>query len=337
VRSFLAPPPPGELPRRRKPPSFSVIIAAYQVADLVSDSVESALTQTLAPREVVVCDDGSTDDIAEALYPFRDRITLIRKENGGEASAKNVAARAASSEFVVILDADDTFLPERLEALSEFIQERPDLDILTTDAYLDLNGQTVRRCYAEGFRFVVDDQRSGILGNNFIFGHAAVRRDRLLSVGGFDESIQFATDWECWIRMILAGSRVGLVDEPLAHYRLRLGSLSSQRAHMFAGFIQTLEKTAGAPGLSSAEREVIEHSLARNQHRLLLAEAREALITGSPHARRRALAVVAGSGFGAGTRLKALVAAASPAIAGRVLAGREQETTGGVLLPMPSG
>jgi cellulose synthase/poly-beta-1,6-N-acetylglucosamine synthase-like glycosyltransferase len=329
---FFAPSPRRKL-ERGEPPTFSVLVAAYQVADLVGEAVESALTQTLPPHEVVVCDDGSTDDIEGALAPLRERIVILRKENGGEASAKNAAARAASGDFVVILDADDTFMPERLEALAELSSERPDLDILTTDAYLELDGRTLRRCYEGGFRFVVDDQRRGILDDNFIFGHAAVRRERLLAVGGFDEAILWATDWECWIRMILGGSRAGLVDEPLARYRLRSGSLSSQRSRMFAGRVQTLEKASRTAELSAGEREALDQALARNRRRLALAEAREALLSGSPEARKRSLSVALGPGFGARTRLKALASAISPLTARRLLSSRQRETTAGVLLP----
>jgi glycosyltransferase involved in cell wall biosynthesis len=94
---LAAPPaPPGARPGPR--PTLSVIIAAYQSAAVVADAVGSALEQTLAAREVVVCDDGSTDDPAAALAPFGDRVTLLRQENRGEAGAKNAAARAASGE-----------------------------------------------------------------------------------------------------------------------------------------------------------------------------------------------------------------------------------------------
>jgi hypothetical protein len=332
VRSFLAPAPKREV-ASEEAPTFSVIIAAYQAAHLVGDAFSSALAQTRPAHEVIVCDDGSTDDIEPALTPYRDRIVVIRQENRGEAAAKNTAARAASGEFVAILDADDVYLPERLEALAELAAARPDLDILTTDAYLELDGEVLRRCYTKGFRFVMDDQRRGILKDNFIFGHVAVRRGRLLDIGGFDESILWATDWDCWIRLILDGSSAALVDEPLARYRVQTGSLSSQRSRMFAGRVMTLEKATARADLAPHEREAAEASLARYRRLLALAEARNALEARSPDARRRALAVALGSGFGARTRLKALASAAAPTAARRLLAGRERETTGGVLLP----
>jgi Glycosyl transferase family 2 len=332
VRRFLAPPPERKV-RSREPPTFSVIIAAYQAAHLIGDAVSSALAQTRPAHEVVVCDDGSTDDIEGALAPYRDRIVLIRQENRGEASAKNTAARASSGEFVAILDADDVYLPERLQALAELAAVRPDLDILTSDAYLELNGEVLRRCYTGGFRFVTGDQRRGILEDNFIFGHTAVRRERLFAIGGFDESILWTTDWDCWIRLILDGSRAGLVDEPLARYRLHGGSLTSQRARLLGGRVATLEKATGSVNLSPDEREVVARSLDHYQRRLALAEAREALEARSPDVRRRALVVALGSGFGTRTRLKALAAAAAPGAARRLLAERERETTGGVLLP----
>ena len=145
--SFHTPPPPPGLERGHVP-SFSVLIPAYQAERFVVAAVESALAQTRPPLEVIVCDDGSTDGTREALEPYRDRIVYLRKENGGEGSAKNAAARAASGDFVVLLDADDTYLPERLEALGQLAAARPDLDLVTTDAFIEVDGEAARRVYA---------------------------------------------------------------------------------------------------------------------------------------------------------------------------------------------
>src|SRR4029453_9517618 len=122
----------------------------------------------------------------------------------------------AKGDFVAILDADDVYLPENLEALSQLAQTRPDLDILTTDALIVANGVPVRHVYDDSWHFEVKDQRAAILQRNFILGLAAVRRQRLLEHGGFDESIRWTTDWDLWLRMILSGPAAGCVGAPPA-------------------------------------------------------------------------------------------------------------------------
>ncbi len=327
---FLCPPPGHGTAPLDRPPSFSVIIAAYQAAAFIGDALESALAQTAPPLEVVVCDDGSTDELQTALVPYRDRIALLTQENHGESRAKNAAARAARGEFVVILDADDVFLPERLEALTALASARPDLDVLTTDAYLELDGHAIRRCYEQDFRFETGDQRVAILRRNFVFGLAAVRRQALLAVGGFDGEIRFAADWDLWVRLALSGSRFGCIDQPLARYRLQAGSLSAQRARLIGGRLQTLAKAAARDDLSSEERAVVARSIEENRQLLLLAQAREAILEGRPDARRLTLELARSAQHGNATRVKAALSALSPKLARRLLAGAEVETTGGV-------
>jgi GT2 family glycosyltransferase len=328
----LAPPAPADL-QPGPDPSFSVVIAAYNVAGLVAEAVASALGQTRPPREVIVCDDGSTDDLDGALERFRDEVVLLRKENGGEASAKNAAARAASGDFVAILDADDLYAPERLEALAELAVARPDLDVLTTDALLELDGKVVRRCYTDEMPFEASDQRAAILRHNFVFGLAAVRRERFLAAGGFDESLRYATDWDLWARLILDGARVGSVMEPLARYRLRQDSLSGDRINLFAGRIRVLERAAEHPSLSPAERRIASESTATERRRFELAAARAALAGELPGPRRRSLAVALGRGHPIRTRLKALAAVLAPHSAGRRVRAAGRETTAGIRLP----
>jgi glycosyltransferase involved in cell wall biosynthesis len=330
MRPILAPPasrltPPG------KRPTFSVVIAAYQAAEFIGDAIESVLAQTLPPLEIIVCDDGSTDDLERALIPYRKEIALLRKENGGEASAKNAAARNASGDFIAILDADDVYLPERLEALTELSVQRPDLDILITDSLVVANGRIVRNCYHGGYRFETENQRSGILERNFVGpGHMAVRREALLEVGGFDESFRHATDWDCWIRMIFAGSRVGLVNEPLAEYRVRETSLASDRGRQFEGYVAVLEKALARPDLSIEERAILGRSRAVQRRRLAFHNAESALIEARPEARRLALHIALNDGFPYMTRLKAALAAAVPGLARRRLGRRRRELAAGV-------
>jgi glycosyltransferase involved in cell wall biosynthesis len=304
-------------------PTFSVIVAAYNVADVIGDALESIQAQTISPLEVIVCDDGSTDELEAALEPYRGNIVFLRKEHGGEASGKNAAAGHARGDFIAILDADDEYLPERLEALAELAQQRPDLDILTTDALLEANGITVRNNYDRTWRFEVENQRRAILQRNFVFGHAAVRRTRFVEHGGFDESILWTTDWDLWLRMILAGASAGCVDEPLAIYRLRETSLTARRRDLQLGKLATLEKAQNNPELRDEERPVLEESLRAYRHDLSLLDLRASVAAGEAGTRRRALALLGGSGLHTRRKLETAAIAIAPRLAGRVL--RRQE------------
>jgi hypothetical protein len=327
TRPFLAPPATAAA-ERSGPPSFSIAIAAYEAAATIGEALESAFAQTLPALEVVVCDDGSTDDLETAVAPFHDRITLLRRPHRGAGAAKDTAVRATRGEFVVLLDADDVFLPERLEALAELAVTRPDLDILGTDAWLDVDGEAVRRTYDETWTFEVDDQRAEILRRNFIVAHVAVRRERLLAAGGFDPSMASVDDWELWIRLILGGARAGIVDEPLARYRVRETSLSAQPLLHERGCVRALELALARTDLSAREREVAGQTLAAHRRALARAEL-DAALAGAGDARRHALAVARDGGEARAMRLKAAAAAAAPWLARRVLAGRAaREWTG---------
>ena len=322
--TVAAPPPAGPVEVGVSAPTFSVLITAYQVADYVGDAVASALSQTEPPHEVVVCDDGSTDDIEGALAPFRDEIVLLRQENRGVAAARNRAAAAASGDFLSILDADDTYMPDRLAALGRLATERPDLDVLTTDAYLEVNGQVVRRAYTPSWTFPVDDQRSEILRRNFVFGLAAVRREVLLRAGGWDESLRFAEDWECWVRLLLDGSPVGCVVEPLARYRVREDSLSTNQVAMLEGQIEVLEKALAHPRIRPEEELVARGTIARLGEELAVDRLREALRTRAVGVRRCAAAIATDRAAPLRTRLKAAAAVVAPGTVGFLLNRRDR-------------
>lgn len=310
MRRFLVPSPavataPGPLP------TFSVLIPVYNAAGTVGEAIESALGQTLPPHEVVVCDDGSTDDVDRALAPYLDRILLLRQSNGGGAAALNAAAVRASGDFLALLDADDVYLPERLEALSELAVARPDLDILTTDAFYVSEGRVVGRFNGPSNRFATEAQREAILERCFIIV-PAVRRGRLLNEGGWDESLAIGYDWDCWLRLILAGSQAGSVDEPLVNYRLHDSSLSARRVESLRSRLTILERVAAQPRLTASERTVLEESLAKHRRTVLLAEAQEAIRGARPDARSRSLSVAREPAFGRRTRFRALALAHTP-------------------------
>jgi len=326
-RQILAPPSPGVTPRPETP-TFSVVIAAYNAAAYIGAAIDSVLEQSVAPQEIIVCDDASTDETARIVEAYGSRVLLRKLDtNSGPARARNEAVGAASGEFVLVLDADDRYLPGRIEALGEVLRDRPDLDILTTDAYVEVDRQTVGLFYGPHWRFEVTDQRAEILRRNFIFVAAAVRREHVLAVGGFD-GVPGTEDWALWIRLILSGSRAACIDEPLAVYLDRPDSLSADQARMVRSELSTLRKAAALSTLTASERAIVRRTIAGNEREVLRQDLRVAIEQGSPGAHRLSWQLMKHPGTGVRTRLKAAGGIVSPSLLRRRLRRRDDQTKG---------
>jgi hypothetical protein len=256
-------------------------------------------------------------------------VTLIRKPNGGPASARNAGARVATGEFIAILDADDAYHPRRLEVLAALARERPDLDLVTTDAHFVVNGSRIGRFYDYN-QFAVVDQRIAILKSCFVGGWPAVRTTRLRAVGGFDETLRSAHDWDCWLRLIVDGSQAGLVTEPYYEYRLHSGSVTATRVPTLWERVALLEGAERNPRLGVRERSALSSSLRTHRTKAVLAEIDAALRAATPgcageadarrsipRARLTRLAFV--GGIGKQARAGAALAVAAPGLARRIV------------------
>ena len=294
---FLAPRPTGATRPSADAPTFSIVVAAYQAATTIAETVQSALAQVRPADEIVVVDDGSTDDLVGALQPLLDEVKLIRKPNGGGASALNAGAAVASSEFIAILDADDVYHPRRIDALAALAIERPDLDLITTDARFVVDGRGAGRFYDHN-TFSVDDQRSAILQSCFVGGWPAIRVSRLRAIGGFDEDLRTGYDWDCWLRLIFDGSRAGLVDSPFYDYRLHDASLTASRHTSLWDRVRLLEKARHEPSLDPRQRGILEASIRTNRSRAVFAEIADGRRSGVRRRRLLALACMSGLGLG---------------------------------------
>lgn len=312
----VAPQPAEPVSPLDRPPTFSIVIPTYQAAATVADAVESALGQEHPALEVIVVDDGSTDDLDRALRPFLGQIELVRKENGGGASALNAGAEVASGEFMAILDADDAYDPRRLAALAGLACARPDLDLITTDARFVVEGRSVGS-FAANSPFATENQRTAIFESCFVGGWPAMRRVRLREIGGFDESLRTGYDWDCWIRMLLAGAQAGLVKEPYYEYRLRPGSLTASRLSSLWDRVRLLEAAARNPAVRSDERPSLERAIRHHRSRAAIAEAR-ARVDGDATSSNLSQLVFR-RGIEPRARIAALLAATAPPLARRVL------------------
>ena len=237
-------------------PTVSVVIAAYNAARWIAETLDSVLAQTFRDFEVIVVDDGSSDQTPEIVAGYKDRIRYLRKENGGQPSARNVGIRAACGSYIAFVDADDLWLPKKLELQMELFCRRPDLAWVYSDA-IAFDGDTGQELFRMGD---LTKPRTGdilrpLLLRDFIPSPTPViRRDVFGTVGYFDESpdLQIGEDWNMWLR-IAAKCPVEFVDQPLARYR-------SHRA-----------STMGSTDLRYAFRNhwtLVENAVARDPERL---------------------------------------------------------------------
>ena len=235
-------------------------------------------------------DDGSTDGTDDALAPVRRPDPAPPARERRCSGGVQRAASRRSGDFVVVLDADDVFEPERIEALSELAAARPDLDIVTTDAAWESDGRVVGRFNGEANPFEVENQRAAILERCFIVARACAV-STVLGERRAGQSLEVAADWDCWIRMILGGSKAGSVDEPLLLYRLREGSVRPER---LTSFQHRVDDARAAPDESSGcrDEDLAARDIGARAHRrtLALARALDAAHRGDP-TRDAALAV----------------------------------------------
>lgn len=307
-------------------PNFAVVIPAYEAAATIGAAIDSLRAQTQPPAAIVVCDDGSSDDLEGALAPYGDAVQLLRQEHRGVAAARNALLRAAPADFIVPLDADDVYAPTRLQRLAELAVARPSLDILATDAVFVSDGKPAGRLN-EKTPFAAEAQAEAILDRCFVIC-PAMRRERLLEIGGYDEKLRTAEDWDVCIRLILTGSAAGLVDEPLLEYRLGPESLTSSRVETLRERAYMLGKAAAMPGISPTLRAKAENAAARQQGRALEEAAREAVAAGAPDARRHLLAAAGSSTVPPRARLGALTGAIAPRLLRRLVEATIAGSTG---------
>lgn len=209
-------------------PKVSVIIPTYNCKEYVTIATESVLAQTFKDYELIVVDDGSTDETSQVLEQYEDRITYIYQENRERSAARNTGIRASSGEYLAFLDADDTWLPNKLEQQVTILDQDSDIVLTYCQAlYIDSCGNPVQylgkwATLDDQPNIVIADQsRELILGNAVVGGGSTVmvRASLLTAIGLFDETLSYPEDWDLWARLSRQGP-FAYIPKPLACYRV---------------------------------------------------------------------------------------------------------------------
>jgi glycosyltransferase involved in cell wall biosynthesis len=219
--------------------TITVVIPTYNSGRFIADAVESALGQTFSPAQIVVVNDGSTDDTDARLRPYRGRITLINQANQGAAAARNAGLRIATGDFIAFLDADDSWHPLKLELQLGVLRRRSDIQMLGTETFNypcagDPEGPA-DACIEEV------PLESLLVRNYFTASSIVVRREIVERLGEFDTTVPSVEDFDYWQRIAQCGV-VAILKSPLTGYRQVAGSVSRQPAGVEKGIRQILRK-----------------------------------------------------------------------------------------------
>ncbi|MCG3148419.1 MAG: hypothetical protein PCFJNLEI_01862 [Verrucomicrobiae bacterium] len=209
--------------------TVSVVIPAYNCARFLAQAVESVLAQTCPPTEVIVVDDGSTDDTAEVAASFGTRIHLIRQPNRGPAVARNTGIEAAQGEWIAFLDSDDVWFPDKLERQVAALQPGG----LLCGEVLVFSGMDLPTPPARQPSPITEVPFERLLQRNWIAtSTVVVPRSALVEVGGFNKRYRGPEDFDCWLSLAYRGVPVRKMMTPVAGYRIIPQSLSQQVERM---------------------------------------------------------------------------------------------------------
>jgi glycosyltransferase involved in cell wall biosynthesis len=221
--------------------SVTVVIPSFNCARFIREAVDSALAQTVPPMEVIVIDDGSTDNTPEvmAVYAPDPRVRYIRQKNAGQSTARNNGIRAAQGEFIALLDADDRWKPDKLEKqLDKFSDDSIGVVFSGSQVFDEHGIRSENRANESSCA----DMLQSLITTTVFFPSSVVLRKRCFDTCGlFDESLKKVEDREMWIRLAKR-YRFSCIPDCLVDYRLHGGALNMQTNGMEEAFHETLRR-----------------------------------------------------------------------------------------------
>jgi glycosyltransferase involved in cell wall biosynthesis len=225
----------------QKQPSVSVVIPTFNCGRFLGQALDSVLAQSVRPAEIIVVDDGSTDDTAARLAPYRAHIRYVRQDNQGVSAARNNGVDRATGDLVAFLDADDVWHPGKLELQLRALADNPGLALLGTrtfdwpatafPALGDRPAGVVRRVAWHDL----------VVRNEIATSSVVVRRDVLRCAGRFDTQMQGPEDRDLWLR-VAELAPIGNLELPLMGYREVPGSVSKRARTCQTSMCRILQK-----------------------------------------------------------------------------------------------
>ena len=261
-------------------PTVSIVTPAYNSSAFIAETITAALAQTFSDFELIVIDDGSSDDTIDVVHDAAagdPRVIVIASPHGGPAVARNVGLDIARGRFIALLDSDDVWMPQYLEEQLALLERFPGQAIITANA-VNRGGPLDQRPLwpaTRGWRELT--LRDLILEENAMCIMSVFRREVLDRIGGFDPAFTGNEDYEFWIRAANAGFGILQNLRPLGSYRRRAGSVSADSIRVVRGIMRVLEAAARMRGSVEQEGKVIERRLSRLREEVIMVQLRSSL------------------------------------------------------------
>lgn len=227
-------------------PKVSVIIPTYNCASMIAQCLDSVLNQTFKDFEVIVIDDGSTDDTERVIAPYKNRITYIRQVNQGAAAARNRGIKEARGDYIAFLDSDDLWFPDKLEKQILFLAQHPEYDMICGNGVFFGGGEKDGQPVITRKRVATIKKEGLTLKNIYLKGliypsTMLVKKSVLDDIGGFDSNIPVCGDRYLSLCFLLK-HKAAFIDEALVKRRLHPGNISKRTERTQLQMIKTTEK-----------------------------------------------------------------------------------------------
>jgi len=312
-------------------PTVSVIIPAYQTADLIPETLASVAAQTRTDFEVVIVDDGSTDDILGACAPFLadPRFRIHHFPNGGVTAARNRGLDLAKGQYLAFVDSDDLMEPDYLAVMLAALEANPRAALACCDARMFGVPEREGRLLSEFEPMETPPSLYNVLSGRFlVYTGVTVRADAVRAVDGYSTGMPAAEDFDLWIRLLIAGGEFVFVPRALARYRRRAGSLSNTPIKLHLGRAQAYLRALGALRGEPCVAAICRRKIGETMGWMSLHEAQQVLAEGDAALGRVCLQEADRQNvLSSRWRLLALVLRLWPGLAMRILHRRQNQLT----------
>jgi len=255
---------------------ISIIIPTYNSAQYICEAIESVLNQTYKDFEIIVVDDGSTDNTKEVIKPYLNKMKYIYQQNSGPSAARNRGIQEAKGEYIAFLDADDIWLPQKLELQIKFMEKEKEVGLIFSDMVLFNEKEIIKNSFLKEKLFfnklsikslsstekvIYDNVFNALLQENFIPTNTViVKKECFNKVGFFDETLFSVEDRDMWLRIGLFYD-IGFINFPLVLTRFHETNISGNQELALKSRLKVMKKFLNYSNLPIKSKKIIKQTI----------------------------------------------------------------------------